>query len=516
MTLKKPSLKILITALLIVGAVAYYFLAPKKAPNYETAIAELKDVVLEVNITGNVKPATSVDLAFEKGGRVSGVYAQVGDNVFAGQLLVSLENGDVSAQLAQAKALLDTEEARLANILEGTRPEEIAVQKVKIANAEVSVSETKIILENSIRDAFTKSDDAIRNSVDQFFTSPQSQFPQLEFTVANIQLEINIETGKSTIEGLLDTWNTELGLVGSDPFGYAKTAGDNLSQVQKLLDNIALAVNALTSSASLTQTTIDSYKSAVSTARTNINTAVTNLNTAVKNAKSASSALTLAEEELVLKESGSTQNTIDAQTATVAQASASIQNYQAQLAKTVMRSPISGVLTAQDAKKGEVAGAGTVVASVISTGDFELETFVPEVDIANIVIGNSAKVTLDAYSDDTIFTANVTTIDPAETVIEGVPTYKVMLVFTQQDSRVRSGMTANIDILTDKRTNVIAIPIRSVIRNEGPTIFVRILESDGSITETPVETGLRGSDGNIEITSGVNLGDEVIVFIPKN
>jgi len=514
MKLKLPSLKILIPVLVVIGAIAYSFFAPEKKPDYETAIAEFGSIIREVSVTGSVEPVAHVNLSFEKGGRVSGVYAQVGDRVYAGQLLVSLENGDIAAQLAQAEAVLSAEQAKLSDIQAGTRPEEIAVQKVKVANARVTVAETEIVLENSIRDAFTKSDDAIRNNIDQFFTSPQSQFPQLSFTVANQQLEVNIEAGKVAIDGILDNWSAKLGLISLDALGSANTANNNLDQVQQLLDNIALAVNSLTPSSSLTQTTIDSYKTDVSTARTNINTAITNLNTAVKNARDAISALSLTEEELVLKESGSTPNTITAQEATVDQAVASIQNYQAQLAKTVIRSPISGVVTAQEAKRGEVVGAGSIVASVISTGNFELEAFVPEADIADVALENSSKITLDAYSADIIFTAHVATINPAETVIEGVPTYKVVLSFDEQDARIRSGMTANIDILTNEKSGVISIPIRSVIREEGRQ-FVRLL-NNGEVSEVDVITGLRGSDGKIEIISGINEGDEVVVFIPTN
>jgi multidrug efflux pump subunit AcrA (membrane-fusion protein) len=92
----------------------------------------------------------------------------------------------------------------------------------------------------------------------------------------------------------------------------------------------------------------------------------------------------------------------------------------------------------------------------------------------------------------------------------------VTLAFDKQDSRVRSGMTANIDILSARSDNVIAVPTRSVIRqSDGPTI-VRILDATGKLVDVPVTTGLRGSDGNTEITSGIHEGDNVVVFIPTS
>jgi len=103
-------------------------------------------------------------------------------------------------------------------------------------------------------------------------------------------------------------------------------------------------------------------------------------------------------------------------------------------------------------------------------------------------------------------------IDPAETIIEGVPTYKTTVEFLLPDERVRSGMTANMDIIGERRSNVIAVPQRAVF-TRGSEKFVRILGADGKTSnEQKVETGLRGSDGNIEILSGLNEGERVVIF----
>jgi HlyD family secretion protein len=70
-------------------------------------------------------------------------------------------------------------------------------------------------------------------------------------------------------------------------------------------------------------------------------------------------------------------------------------------------------------------------------------------------------------------------------------------------------MTANIDILTDKRENVIIIPQRAVVSQNGDKI-VKILEGE-KIREVKVKTGLRGSDGNVEIIEGVKEGEKVVL-----
>ena len=85
------------------------------------------------------------------------------------------------------------------------------------------------------------------------------------------------------------------------------------------------------------------------------------------------------------------------------------------------------------------------------------------------------------------------------------------LYFDQPDSRILSGMTANTDILTHQVHNVINIPYRAVVTSNGVK-NVKLLNANGSTYKTvPVKVGLRGSDGTIEILSGVAAGDKVVV-----
>jgi len=74
-------------------------------------------------------------------------------------------------------------------------------------------------------------------------------------------------------------------------------------------------------------------------------------------------------------------------------------------------------------------------------------------------------------------------------------------------------MTANINIQSAKKDNVIALPQRALIREDGKK-YVRVLRGE-AIERVEVETGLQGSDGNIEILSGIEEGDKVIVFLQE-
>ena len=104
-------------------------------------------------------------------------------------------------------------------------------------------------------------------------------------------------------------------------------------------------------------------------------------------------------------------------------------------------------------------------------------------------------------------------IEPAETIIQGVVYYKVTVGFDEPDERMKSGMTANVDIITETKENVLAVPQGAVLAKDGQKM-VRILEGK-DIKEVKVETGIRGSRGEIEILSGLKKGDRVITFIKK-
>lgn len=484
--IKKP---IFIAGIVIVLIIAgYFYFNRSKKPGYDTVIAERGTIVQEVSVTGKVRPAEEVDLAFEKAGKIAAVNIQVGDRVERGSVLITQVNNDLIAQLEQAKASVNEQQAKLDELKKGTRPEEIQVQETKVQNA-------KDDLLDKIQDAYTKSDDAVRNKVDQAFSNPRTSNPQLNYYLnADSSLRTDIEWRRFLIEGKLNSWELSL-----DSISVTKS---NLNEIKLFLDKVALVINNTSASSGLSQTTLDTWKSDVSTARTNVNTAITNLSTA-------ESTLAVEENNLILKQAGYTTEQIINQEAKLEQAKANVKNIQAQLAKTILWTPISGVVTKQDAKQGEIASANTPIVSIISEAQFETETNVPEADIAKIKIGNKAKITLDAYGSDAIFEAIVVKIDPAETMIEGVATYKTALQFIKEDQRVKSGMTANVDILTDRRDNIIILPQRAVVSRNGDKI-VQVLNGK-DIKEIKIKTGLRGSDGNIEILEGVAEGDKVVL-----
>ena len=571
--LKRPIVivSLIILAGGIVGGYAYF--SRDNVPTYDFIVVEKRELIQEVSVTGRVKPAKSVNLAFEKTGKVSLVYADIGKQVQTGQTLVQLEGAELAAELVrtqanvesarstleQYEAALKSQQAKLEEIKSGTRPEELFVAQTKVDNAQKALADGMVNsdnvkrkadvdlanlyndIPNIIQDAFAKADDAIHKQVDEIFDNDDTN-PQLTFLVGNMQRGIDIISQRQLMTQTFKDLQTIVKTLPEDQQARSTALQNTENKLAAIRDFLSKVLDVVNVALGISQNTINTYKANINTARTNINGEIGDVNTqqqaivaqkttnenniAVADAKinDAQNTLASAQAELALKQAGSTPEQISyqeaqikqaeaniaAQGAQIKQAQAAVQNIQAQISKTIIRAPISGTVTKQDAKVGEIVSANTSIVSLISASQFEIEANVPEADIAKVSVGNTSLVTLDAYGRDVVFEAKVVAVDPAETIVDGVATYKATFQFAKNDERVKSGMTANIDVKSANRENVIAVPQRAIIRKNGDQ-FVRILNGE-DFEEVKVETGLRGSDGNIEIISGVSEGDKVITF----
>lgn len=513
--IKKPTN--IITLIIVVAGIFYFYFSRDKVLDYEFVVVGKGDISQEVSVTGRVKPAESVDLAFEKIGRVSRIYVKVGDKASAGQLLAQLDSSELAAQLNEAEADIKIQKAKLDEFKQGTRSEEIKVKESELKKARQDLDNYYTGAIDVLNDAYVKADDAVRTKTDEIFINDEIN-PQLTFSVTESQIEIDVKNLRALSAAELNKWKNELQSMNltSLPSTIEQMLKNGENHLFVVRDFLAKVLNAVDKSAGISASTISSYKTNINTGRTNVNTAFTNISAQEQNIAAQKITVNKIQNELDFKLAGTVSEQIVAQKAQVEKAEAAAENIRAQIFKTIIRSPLNGVVTKQDAKIGEIISANTPVISVISGADFEIETNVPEADIAKIKISDKAKTTLDAYDDGVVFEVKVVEIDPAETIIEGVATYKVVLHFINADNRIKSGMTANIDILTAKKENVIVIPQRAVLTQDGHKI-VRISKDDkgNDWIEKEVETGLRGSDGNIEIIKGISEGDKVIVFLKE-
>lgn len=178
-------------------------------------------------------------------------------------------------------------------------------------------------------------------------------------------------------------------------------------------------------------------------------------------------------------------------------------------AKSILRAPFDGVVTKRSIEIGELATAGKELFTVETIANVELTAEVPETDALVLATTMRADATFDALPLQDAVATTVQTIDPAAVVIQGVPTFKITLPLGNAPANLRPGLTANVIVHVAKKEHALGIPRRAIITKDGEE-FVKIQNTDKSEKEVPVTTGLVGSDGIVEITSGLVEGNIVV------
>ncbi|MHC0053976.1 efflux RND transporter periplasmic adaptor subunit [Actibacterium sp. D379-3] len=192
-------------------------------------------------------------------------------------------------------------------------------------------------------------------------------------------------------------------------------------------------------------------------------------------------------------------------------AQANLDLIHADLAKAVIQSPIKGTILDLDADPGQIV-ASSLSAPILFTiaedlASMELQVDVDEADIGMVAVGNMAEFTVEAY-DNEVFPAQITEVRYASETVDGVVTYKAILMIDNTDLRLRPGMTATADITVTDVADALLVP-NTALRFAPP----QVVEKDDSASSSglvglimPSRPGSR-SGGN-----GVNAGKTVWVL----
>ena len=489
------------SAVIIVLGVWYITAHKNTAPTFESTPVAVGTVVERVSVTGTILPVSRADLAFKKSGVISKISVTVGTPVKRGDVIASLDNvGD--------EAALQSAQAQLADLKRGLRPEEYALDQANVSAASTSLANAQKDALNAVHDGYVKAQSAIVNYSDTFFNNAQSPNPTLNVVAQSIVTQRALVNERVQVSTILNQWksDSDTATVANSSALIARAQG-YVTSIKSFLSDLSTVVNGLTlENSGISQSMIDADVSTMNTALSTLTGAITSVSSADTELRNAQATFTTAQNQFAVQQAGSSADAIAAQAAKVAQA-------QAVVADDSIVSPIDGIVTRADPSVGEFVAAGASGFAVQSNGAYKIEAYVPEADISKIVVGDYASSTLDAYGSGVDFPAQVTLIDPAETVIQGVPTYKVTLQFISPDARIRSGMTANLDILTHEVEGVLQIPYRAVTITSTSTT-VRVVSTDGkTYVAVPIVTGLKGSDGTIQVISGLKKGDSVVTYV---
>jgi len=198
--------------------------------------------------------------------------------------------------------------------------------------------------------------------------------------------------------------------------------------------------------------------------------------------------------------------------AKVSQMWASLRQAQKAYDDMFLKAPVDGIVTVVNREVGENISATEEFAVLISD-NLQIKANISETDIAKISLADPVTITFDALPLDAVFHGTVASIDPAETVVQGVIYYQAAIAFDAAEGMIRSGMTANLEILADERSNVLTVTPEAIQFEENKP-FLYILE-DGIKIRRDIETGLEG-DTTVEITKGITDGDRIILYETEN
>lgn len=203
-----------------------------------------------------------------------------------------------------------------------------------------------------------------------------------------------------------------------------------------------------------------------------------------------------------------------------------LNSIQAQLSKGTLVSPIDGVVTKQEARKGEVAQG--VVTRIMGGEGLEIESLVSEADIVEFYEGQEAEVTFDALGSSKEFSAKVKQIYQEAVNLQDVVYFKTIFEMKKVDESIKSGMTADLDVLASKKDNVLVVPLRFIRRDDqGSYVFIKKFQEKQNLFQSTfakkemesekryIQTGIESDDGLMEILSGVKEGEELVLVYEK-
>jgi len=180
--------------------------------------------------------------------------------------------------------------------------------------------------------------------------------------------------------------------------------------------------------------------------------------------------------------------------------------YENLLENTTLIAPISGIVTARNYDKGDMAG-GLPILVVEQIRPVKIMINISEGLFAKVRKGMKVYITLEAYGDEK-FEGSISRIYP--TINNTTRTFQAEVTIPNNDERVRPGMFARVTLPYEKHNRVVA-PDRSVNKLMGSgDRYVYVLEADGTVRYTKVTLGRRlGSEW--EILSGLTDGQTVVV-----
>lgn len=469
-------------AIILVAATSV-FGGGNKPGNIQTDKVRRQNIEQTVLSTGQVVSSVDLSLSFQASGVVRQVLVKEGQRVSRGATLATLDQASVRASLTSAQGSLAQAQANYNKILAGASSEDVQVSKAAVASAETTVKNAYTTLLNSGLNAIPAAENSSEGTLAITGTYTGSAQGEYRILIEGLNYKVlnrDLETGPTPAPQLITR---------SVP--------------------IAIGTHGLYMTFSATGSFDTGDRWIISIPNTQASTYLANLNAY----QAAKQALEQAEAALALKQAQARQPDLQAAQAQVLSAQGQVAAAQAAYNNTIIRAPSAGTITKVNTKVGEQAVASQEAMILQDVGDLHSEANVSEADIASIQVGQDVDYTFDALGPDRHFSGKVQAVNPASTVISGVVNYKVTASI-ENAPEIKPGMTANMTILVAQKDGALVVPSNAVITKSGRK-YVRLIDDPKKKTyhEVEVKVGLNADGGLVEITSGLEEGQEIVTSL---
>ncbi|MEH2155807.1 efflux RND transporter periplasmic adaptor subunit [Nostoc sp.] len=449
---------------LVVGTITTYTLV-NQGTNKED-IAQLtvpvaaQNVTLRITASGKVVPVQSVNISPKNPGVLSQLYVEQGDRIQQGQILARMDSAGIEAQRSQYRANLAQSQAQLAQAVAGSRPQEIAQARARLAQSQAQLAAAKA------------------GNRPQEIAQSQSQ-------VDAAQARVNYTSEQVKRYQYLYKEGAEKKQLLDQAVSDDKSARANLEEAKKRFS--------LVQSGTRTEE-IDQRQAAVNEARA----------------------------ALVLLEDGTRSEEIVQRQAAVASAEAQLKGVQVQLEDTIIRAPLSGIVTQKYAEPGAFVtpttsastSASATSSSIVAVArGLEILAQVPEADLGRMKQGQQVEIVADAYPDQ-VFKGHVRLIAPEAVVEQGVTSFQVRIALDTGIDKLRSGLNVDLTFLGDRVNNALVLPTVSIVTEKGKTgVLVPDAKNKPQFREVTVGAQIQDQT---QILGGVKEGDRIFVNPPKD
>ncbi|MBE2197556.1 MAG: efflux RND transporter periplasmic adaptor subunit [Anaerolinea sp.] len=500
-----------IIIIVLVGAlaVAGFLFWRQQQAGQATAVEILREAVVThgritatVNATGSIEPESLVTLTFGMAGTIRDVNVVRGQVVQVGDVLAELNAAELALAVQQAEDALYIQQLTRQQRQDSTP----TVATLAAAQADIDAAQASLLVAGANLAGAQAAVLQARAQKAQLLAGPtagQIAAAEAQLTAAQAQQVAAQTTYNKLLECVTfelpdgSTQETCPGLGEPEEQGRFNLNNANASLAAARANLADLQSGARASDVQAADAVIASAQANVQAAEGNV--AVAEANVARAEAAYARLLEPPAANELAILE------------AQIASAQTNLALAELRLSQARIVAPMAGTVANVLIHAGEQTSPGAPAITVVNEGAFHITVNVDEIDIAQIAVGQSVDITLDALPD-VVVDGVIVEIAPTSGSAGGVVTY-VVTINIDPDAGVtlRAGMSANASIVVQEIENVLTVPNWAVrLNRETGAAFVQVKRADGVIAEMAVTTGLRNELFS-EVLSGLSAGDVVVV-----